>query len=124
VHSPHAQTISDLQCKLRDLPQYLAPAVSEVWLRRYQVLPGRTHPLMNMSGSGGFMLHTIKVYDDPAANSVTAHRHHAKKARVSSETASADSPSAVAGTSSDGANAGAQNLEDGAATADDAMNAS
>ncbi|KZT73344.1 Gcd10p-domain-containing protein [Daedalea quercina L-15889] len=63
VHSPYVQIVTDLQNQLRDLPQYLGPAVTEMWLRRYQVLPGRTHPLMNMSGSGGFILHTIKMYN-------------------------------------------------------------
>jgi len=84
VHSPHIQIVADLQNKLRDRPQYLGPAVTELWLRRYQVLPGRTHPLMNMSGSGGFILHTTKVYDDPTASSVMAHRHKAKKAKTES----------------------------------------
>ncbi|CAL1694467.1 unnamed protein product [Somion occarium] len=80
VHSPYVQIVSDLQAKLRDIPTYLAPAISEAWLRQYQILPGRTHPLMNASGSGGFILHTIKVYDDPSASSVNTHRR-AKKAR-------------------------------------------
>lgn len=35
--------------------------LSETWLRKYQVLPGRTRPLMNMSGSGGFLLTGIKI---------------------------------------------------------------
>lgn len=35
--------------------------MSEGFLRRYQVLPGRTHPMMNASGSGGFILHVIKM---------------------------------------------------------------
>ncbi|KAH9947122.1 Gcd10p-domain-containing protein [Amylocystis lapponica] len=87
VHSPHVQILADLQSKLRDLPQFLGSAVTEVWLRRYQVLPGRTHPMMNTSGSGGYILHAIKVYDDPAANPVTAHRHKAKKARLEDESA-------------------------------------
>lgn len=43
-------------------PGYLAPSITESWLRRYQVLPGRTHPTMHTSGSGGFILHAIKVY--------------------------------------------------------------
>ncbi|KAI0072222.1 Gcd10p-domain-containing protein [Panus rudis PR-1116 ss-1] len=81
VHSPFVQIVADLQGKLRDLPQYLAPAVTEAWTRCYQILPGRTHPLMNASGSGGFILHTIKVYDDPTASSVKSHRV-AKKART------------------------------------------
>lgn len=97
VHSPHVQVglvtsknklqnlkqlvkiLADLQTKMRGLPQYLCPSVTEAWLRRYQVLysntitpppsthstqvlPGRTHPTMVMSGSGGFVLHAIKVY--------------------------------------------------------------
>ncbi|KAL6303984.1 Gcd10p-domain-containing protein [Sparassis latifolia] len=62
VHSPHIQILSDLQSRLREHPEYLGAAVSELWLRQYQVLPGRTHPMMNTSGSGGFILHAIKVY--------------------------------------------------------------
>ncbi|KAF9015694.1 Gcd10p family-domain-containing protein [Cyathus striatus] len=62
VHSPHVQILADLQSRLRGLPEYLCPSVTESWLRRYQVLPGRTHPLMSMSGSGGYILHATKVY--------------------------------------------------------------
>ncbi|KIK70641.1 hypothetical protein GYMLUDRAFT_65858 [Collybiopsis luxurians FD-317 M1] len=61
VHSPHAQVMIDLQNKLRNTPGYLGPNLTEGWLRRYQVLPGRTHPTMNTSGSGGYILHVIKV---------------------------------------------------------------
>ncbi|KAF8808114.1 Gcd10p-domain-containing protein [Phlegmacium glaucopus] len=68
VHSPTVQIVVDLQAKLRTMPQYLCPTVSEPWLRRYQVLPGRTHPMMAMSGSGGFILNAIKIYDDPTAS--------------------------------------------------------
>ncbi|KAF7792269.1 hypothetical protein EIP86_003305 [Pleurotus ostreatoroseus] len=91
VHSPHVQILSDLQNKLRDLPGYLGPSLTEGFLRKYQVLPGRTHPMMNMSGSGGFLLHVIKVYDDPTATSVVAHRLKNKKARVEAETTASKS---------------------------------
>ncbi|EPS96685.1 hypothetical protein FOMPIDRAFT_1032304 [Fomitopsis schrenkii] len=86
VHSPYVQIVTDLQNQLRELPQYLGPAVTEMWLRRYQVLPGRTHPMMNMSGSGGFILHTIRIYDDPTAQSIVAHRQK-KKAKLDADTA-------------------------------------
>ncbi|KAJ3772417.1 Gcd10p family-domain-containing protein [Lentinula raphanica] len=69
VHSPHSQPLVDLQNKLRNTPGYLGPSLTEGWLRQYQVLPGRTHPTMNTSGSGGYILHVIKVYDDPNATS-------------------------------------------------------
>ncbi|KAJ7161279.1 Gcd10p family-domain-containing protein [Mycena crocata] len=62
IHSPHVQILSELHTKIRALTGYLCPSVTEVWLRRYQVLPGRTHPTMNTSGSGGFIFHAIKVY--------------------------------------------------------------
>jgi hypothetical protein len=35
--------------------------LSETWAREYQVLPGRTHPNMSMSQSGGFILTGIKL---------------------------------------------------------------
>lgn len=35
--------------------------LSDTWMREYQVLPGRTHPSMNMSQSGGFILTGIKL---------------------------------------------------------------
>jgi hypothetical protein len=31
------QILADLQTKMRALPQYLCPSVTEAWLRRYQV---------------------------------------------------------------------------------------
>ncbi|KAI9462425.1 Gcd10p-domain-containing protein [Lactarius psammicola] len=62
VYSPHLQVVSDLQATLRFDPQYLAPSISESWLRRYQVLPGRTHPVMTTSGGGGYLLHATKMY--------------------------------------------------------------
>lgn len=35
--------------------------LSETWMREYQVLPQRTHPLMTMSGTGGYLLTGYKV---------------------------------------------------------------
>ncbi|EJF67268.1 Gcd10p-domain-containing protein [Dichomitus squalens LYAD-421 SS1] len=88
VHSPYVQVVTNLQNQLRDIPGYLGPAVTEGFLRKYQVLPGRTHPMMNASGSGGFILHVIKIYDDESAVSVMQHRHR-KKAKLGSEDVSA-----------------------------------
>jgi tRNA (adenine-N(1)-)-methyltransferase non-catalytic subunit len=35
--------------------------LSDTWMREYQVLPGRTHPSMTMSQSGGYLLTGIKI---------------------------------------------------------------
>ncbi|RWS10325.1 tRNA (adenine(58)-N(1))-methyltransferase non-catalytic subunit TRM6-like protein [Dinothrombium tinctorium] len=35
--------------------------ITETWLRRYQVLPSRTRPDMNMSSNGGYLLTAIKI---------------------------------------------------------------
>lgn len=35
--------------------------ISETWMREYQVLPGRTHPMMNMSAASGFLLSGSRV---------------------------------------------------------------
>ncbi|KAL0951615.1 hypothetical protein HGRIS_008296 [Hohenbuehelia grisea] len=92
VHSPYVQIMSDLQATLRWSPEYLSPALSEVWLRKYQVLPGRTHPVMNMSGSGGYILHTIKVYDDPSAVPVTSHRRQQRLKNVAAKSSASGTP--------------------------------
>ncbi|KAF9515041.1 hypothetical protein BS47DRAFT_1372154 [Hydnum rufescens UP504] len=69
VQSPYLQVLTEAQSKMRSQPQYLAPNITESWLRKYQVLPGRTHPIMSASGSGGYILHTIKIYDNSIAKS-------------------------------------------------------
>lgn len=40
--------------------------LQESWMREIQVLPARTHPMMAMSGSGGYMLSGIRVTNDEA----------------------------------------------------------
>jgi tRNA (adenine58-N1)-methyltransferase non-catalytic subunit len=42
--------------------------LSDTWTRGYQVLPGRTHPNMNMSQSGGFLLVGIKLDPETGKN--------------------------------------------------------
>jgi tRNA (adenine-N(1)-)-methyltransferase non-catalytic subunit len=42
--------------------------LSDTWAREYQVLPGRTHPNMNMSQSGGFILTGVKLDEETGHN--------------------------------------------------------
>ncbi|EED85188.1 eukaryotic translation initiation factor 3G, partial [Postia placenta Mad-698-R] len=77
VHSPYVQVFSLLFHDFSTLTtcpdcgrftESATRVASIPWAYRHgsvvtalSVLPGRTHPLMNMSGSGGFILHTTKV---------------------------------------------------------------
>ena len=46
---------------LQELNHAINLRLSDTWTREYQILPGRTHPNMNMSQSGGFILTGIKL---------------------------------------------------------------
>ncbi|KAG9123034.1 tRNA (adenine(58)-N(1))-methyltransferase non-catalytic subunit trm6, partial [Ceratobasidium sp. 392] len=98
VYSPFSQPLIEAQSKMRPIPMYLAPTVNEAYHREYQVLPGRTHPYMNMPGAGGFVLSAIKVYDNPEASSVLTHRKElrAKRRRLAEEKAATGSSGAAA----------------------------
>ena len=55
---------------LEDLAEVVLGAVacdidiSESWMREYQVLPQRTHPMMEMNGASGYVLTGIKIEPD------------------------------------------------------------
>ncbi|XP_013774504.1 tRNA (adenine(58)-N(1))-methyltransferase non-catalytic subunit TRM6-like [Limulus polyphemus] len=61
VFSLYQQPLVDCYRKLKDKGETLFLKLTETWLRSYQVLPDRTHPAINMSGSGGYLLTGIKV---------------------------------------------------------------
>ncbi|KAL4399141.1 tRNA (adenine(58)-N(1))-methyltransferase non-catalytic subunit Trm6 [Malassezia pachydermatis] len=63
VHSPHLQPLVEVQARLRANPAFINVSITEPWLRRYQVLPARTHPDMTTSASGGYLLHAIRILD-------------------------------------------------------------
>jgi tRNA (adenine-N(1)-)-methyltransferase non-catalytic subunit len=44
--------------------------LSDTWTREYQVLPGRTHPNMTMSQSGGFILTGVKLDPEFGKNEI------------------------------------------------------
>jgi tRNA (adenine-N(1)-)-methyltransferase non-catalytic subunit len=46
--------------------------LTETWMREYQVLPKRTHPLMQMSGTGGYVLFGYKVRTTWGQGALTA----------------------------------------------------
>jgi tRNA (adenine-N(1)-)-methyltransferase non-catalytic subunit len=44
--------------------------LSDTWMREYQILPGRTHPNMTISQSGGFILTGIKLCPETGHNEI------------------------------------------------------
>lgn len=46
--------------------------LNETWTRENQVLPGRTHPEMNMSACSGYLLWGIKILDIPPLGALTS----------------------------------------------------
>lgn len=47
--------------KLQDEKLAINLRLSDTWMREYQILPNRTHPNMNMSQNGGFILTGVKL---------------------------------------------------------------
>ncbi|CAE7132858.1 unnamed protein product [Rhizoctonia solani] len=99
VYSPYIQPLIEAQSRMRPMPKYLAPTVQEAWHREYQVLPGRTHPHMSMPGPTGYILTAIKIYDNPEASSILAHRKEvrAKRRKLAEEKAAQVSEAATGG---------------------------
>ena len=61
VFSPYKEPLMDAYTRVKEGGRAVAVSLSETWLRQHQVLPGRTHPHVNMSGSGGYILSGIYV---------------------------------------------------------------
>lgn len=95
---------------MRRCPDLLAPQLTESWLRKSQVLPGRTHPEMSTWGTGGSLLTATKVIDQPVQAALTKRERLAmekknaeakklKRAREEAESAvSSPAPGATADT--------------------------
>lgn len=56
---------------MRRCPDLLAPQLTESWLRKSQVLPGRTHPEMSTWGTGGCLLTATRIIDQPVQAALT-----------------------------------------------------
>ncbi|KAL6493039.1 hypothetical protein OROGR_032798 [Orobanche gracilis] len=56
VYHPYLQPLASCMYNLQSEKMATGLQISEPWLREYQVLPSRTHPHMQMSSSGGYLL--------------------------------------------------------------------
>lgn len=61
VYSPYLQVLVETLDYMKKDQNYLAANLTESWQRTYQVLPGRTHPMMSTSGTGGFLLNAVRM---------------------------------------------------------------
>ncbi|KAJ2212317.1 tRNA (adenine(58)-N(1))-methyltransferase non-catalytic subunit trm6 [Coemansia sp. RSA 487] len=61
VYDPSKEALLESFAWLLESQEFLNVQLTESWLREYQVLPKRTHPLMTMSGGGGYLLSAIHL---------------------------------------------------------------
>lgn len=61
VYCPIREPLQEMYCDLKSRSDVVAIRITESFLRGYQILPERTHPDINMSGSGGYLLSGILV---------------------------------------------------------------
>ncbi len=67
VYSLWSQPLAECFQHLQSSQRAVFLQLQESWWRDYQVLPSRTHPTMQMSGTGGFILSGITVAKQSAA---------------------------------------------------------
>ncbi|XP_054900253.1 tRNA (adenine(58)-N(1))-methyltransferase non-catalytic subunit TRM6 isoform X2 [Poeciliopsis prolifica] len=70
VFSQFKETLIECYTKLKEQGGTVNLMLTDTWLRHYQVLPDRTHPLLLMSGGGGYLLSGTTVatdHSEPAA---------------------------------------------------------
>ncbi|CAL8315870.1 unnamed protein product [Merluccius merluccius] len=56
VYSQYIEPLIECYTKLKDQGGTVNLQLTDSWLRHYQVLPNRTHPVLQMSGGGGYLL--------------------------------------------------------------------
>ncbi|KAF6166520.1 hypothetical protein GIB67_005382 [Kingdonia uniflora] len=61
IYHQYLQPLATCMHNLQGAKMALSLQISEPWLREYQVLPSRTHPCMQMSAFGGYILTGTKI---------------------------------------------------------------
>jgi len=61
IYHQYLQPLAECMHRLQAERMAVALQISEPWLREYQVLPSRTHPHMQMSSFGGYILSGIRI---------------------------------------------------------------
>uniref|UniRef100_A0A4W5JXL3 tRNA (adenine(58)-N(1))-methyltransferase non-catalytic subunit TRM6 n=1 Tax=Hucho hucho TaxID=62062 RepID=A0A4W5JXL3_9TELE len=64
VYSQYKEPLIECYTKLREQGGAVSLRLTDSWIRHYQVLPNRTHPMLLMSGGGGYLLSGTTVATD------------------------------------------------------------
>ncbi|XP_068565098.1 tRNA (adenine(58)-N(1))-methyltransferase non-catalytic subunit TRM6 isoform X2 [Cebidichthys violaceus] len=64
VYSQYKEPLIECYTKLKEQGGTVNLRLADTWLRHYQVLPNRTHPVLLMSGGGGYLLSGTTVAAD------------------------------------------------------------
>ncbi|XP_076953325.1 uncharacterized protein LOC143627366 [Bidens hawaiensis] len=64
IYHQYLQPLATCMHNLQVKKMAIGLQITEPWLREYQVLPSRTHPHMQMSAFGGYVLSGTKIYKD------------------------------------------------------------
>ncbi|XP_041662072.1 tRNA (adenine(58)-N(1))-methyltransferase non-catalytic subunit TRM6 [Cheilinus undulatus] len=64
VYSQYKEPLIECYTKLKEQGGAINMMITDTWLRQYQVLPNRTHPVLLMSGGGGYLLSGTTVTTD------------------------------------------------------------
>ncbi|XP_039049065.1 tRNA (adenine(58)-N(1))-methyltransferase non-catalytic subunit trm6-like [Hibiscus syriacus] len=62
IYHQYLQPLATCMHNLQHEKMAIGLQISEPWLREYQVLPSRTHPCMQMSGTRGYILSGTRMY--------------------------------------------------------------
>lgn len=68
IYHQYLQPLATCMHNLQVEKMAIGLQITEPWLREYQVLPSRTHPHMQMSACGGYVLSGTKIYNDNQPN--------------------------------------------------------
>ncbi|GJZ13791.1 tRNA (adenine(58)-N(1))-methyltransferase non-catalytic subunit TRM6 [Tanacetum coccineum] len=68
IYHQYLQPLATCMHNLQVEKMAIGLQITEPWLREYQVLPLRTHPHMQMSACGGYLLSGTKIYNENQPN--------------------------------------------------------
>ncbi|KAI3799939.1 hypothetical protein L1987_35245 [Smallanthus sonchifolius] len=68
IYHQYLQPLATCMRNLQVEKMAIGLQITEPWLREYQVLPSRTHPHMQMSACGGYVLSGTKLYNGDQPN--------------------------------------------------------